>query len=516
MAKPGRAEAHRLRVAGLLLAEGYAIREVVHTSGGIELDVVAVDFSPLLERHVTVVVCVPEGRAGPPLSDRIVWAAGARRLGGASHAIVASARRVDGSARALAERLGVLLAGPSELDRRERAAAWEARSLAPQALRPSDLSSSRKVAAQPPELVRIAEWAISDGWLRDAAATTKRALSALRLLQEYWSAAKSEPDRAVVRELADQAIVLLALALVDLTGRHLRSDGRMFEQQLLDELAEGVADIETLRALSRHVDSYLMRVLTGEGVAPAQAVERLGVFDPQPPPYADQLLEVVERLAARPADAARLPAILIARTRQRARSLELPLTASHGGQTGLIDGESAEPLLRLVAAFLRGQAGVGDALLEPLLKVRRAELERLPEAATRVPADDPARQRLHPPPLESDSPGEESALTPDEVGHELTVDGDAVGRLKIGVRNRGDVARRVVRATVTLKDTAPVLAEAPVVIAAGSAEQLAFDVDAAALRPEGGRVSVSALDDDGCEHRLKLRYTETGVVRTAD
>jgi hypothetical protein len=105
----------------------------------------------------------------------------------------------------------------------------------------------------------------------------------------------------------------------------------------------------------------------------------MGLFEPQPPSYAEPLTELVERLARQPQAASKMVQLADCRYAEF-------LGASDSPEARL--GSVAEPerLNRLVASFLEGQFGVPEALLRPLRSVgNHTALNLLEEPSRKAP-----------------------------------------------------------------------------------------------------------------------------------
>jgi hypothetical protein len=154
-----------------------------------------------------------------------------------------------------------------------------------------------------------------------------------------------------------EAIVGCMLALTRVASLGYRQPEEVLARTLYEKLSEGLADYDSLRAISRQVDKVIAASLSKLDVDPARVPEVLGAFEPRPPGYLEPLTELVERLARRPADAAQLAQLADSRY------------ASWLGADSSKEPEGKEGtarLLRLVAAFLELQIEVPEEMLAPL------------------------------------------------------------------------------------------------------------------------------------------------------
>jgi hypothetical protein len=386
-----------LQVARLLSTEGFVVRRDVQLAPQLEvpatsLDLLAVRVDPGLQVSTAIVGCVTAGGRNPRSpADKILWLAGARELLGAERVVMTTGKTATTQLRSLAERLRVDLISAEDLERRERAAGLHG---AP----PSGPADERMILRQDQvgrdvgkddELARVWRFVGSESWFLDDVVVVKRALGALRLLARRYEAHGDPRPAKPIAWLAHQAQLCLVFALVRTAGRALRTPPHAFTQTFVEQLSEGIASFAALREISRQVDRFLMAVLSRAETPPAQAAESLGVFDPQPPSYAEPLVELLERLAGEPLVAASMPRTLD----WRIASVELGEEPQHPQGVPSNDGVGRQ--LRLVAAFLRGQLGVPEPLLEPLLVAAPTDhprgkiLSAPPESSAGAPSEQP-------------------------------------------------------------------------------------------------------------------------------
>jgi len=363
---------YECRVARLLHHEGALVRRAVdlqlHFGEKLmvtDVDVLAISFSPTLQRHVTVCECkTGTGKSAPSAGDRLLWSTGVRQLvPGADHHMVAMVKTAKDPSRQLARRLGAELVDERDLARRESILGLSRTDLSgPHDPAMVDLAE-RVVdfARRDDELKRVCDFVVSEFWFLDTVYGLKRALGALRLLGRRWHENLPHDEGEAIQWLVQETLVATVLALADVAGASYRQPSDVFQRDLNRRLAEGVASYEALEALSTTVDQYLVRVLRQAGVDPTRYVGALGALNPEPPAYAEPLAEVLHRLASAPRA-----------TSEIARVVDERLAALRGSPVppsapALPDMRKASALLVTVATFLRAQVKLPDELLRPLM-----------------------------------------------------------------------------------------------------------------------------------------------------
>jgi hypothetical protein len=217
------------------------------------------------------------------------------------------------------------------------------------------------VAKKDDDLKRVWTFVRSDFWFSDEVYGVKRALGALRLLGKRWHPDLPQAEAAAVQWLAEEAVAAVVVAAVRLAGDAYRQPPEVFERQLEERLAEGIAPFNVLRTMSKELDRYVMAVLAEAGVDPAGQLDRLGALDPKPPTYTESLVEVLHRLASAPHITAELPRLYDEHLASHRGSA--PPVSGVGG----VEAERGSLMLQTFAAFLRGQIRVPDDLMRPLL-----------------------------------------------------------------------------------------------------------------------------------------------------
>jgi hypothetical protein len=363
-------ELYAQRVARLLVYEGHLVRRSVDLRAhfgadfkNTEIDIFALRLDETLAATVTLGDCRATGERGAlGAGERALRSVGLRRLAGAQHSFIASIKPASPQVRRIAEQLSVAVIDEHDLARREEAFHIERDS--PWGPADERLWRGAKevslIATGDEDLKRIWWFVRSEFWFAQEVVGLKRGLGALRLLARRHGEGHSRELSGTLRWLAHQTQACVVLALVRIAGRALSTPPKQFTERLLEQLSEGVASFDALREISRQVDHYLMVVLRQAGVAPAQSAEALGVFEPQPPPYTEPLLELITRMAAEPIQCRELPRLLD----WQIASVELDEPLGLRSWPGLDRG--AGRLLRLVRAFLRGQLALPEDLLQPL------------------------------------------------------------------------------------------------------------------------------------------------------
>jgi hypothetical protein len=409
--KPTKGDLLELRLARLLFAEGSFVRRSVdlRTEFGSEftvtdIDVYALRFSPDLSNQLLIAECKSGlSRNAPRAADRLLWGRGVQDLLGADRHLVVTARGVGADTRALASRLGSGVLNETDIERREQ-------TLAIDGATPYGSHDPALFGLQAhfydaikghEDLKRAWRFVHSEGWLAEPVAALKRALGACQLLSRRYGEDTTEAEEAAIGWLLWQAVLVFTVALVRIAGERYRQPDEIFGPWLIDQLSGGDVPAAVLERLSKDVDEYLLQLLGRLGASPAEQVSALGVLAPQPPRYADPLMELVRRFAAEPAAASSVPRLLDWRVAETALNERL-----HAPWAPV--DRSAERLLRLVGAFLRGQGSVRALLLGPLdnngasnESVTTNVREEVPEEATSGSFDASGQLELDPPKQEA-------------------------------------------------------------------------------------------------------------------
>lgn len=360
-------ELFEARVARLLYWEGAVVRRRVNLESTFnekfnvtDVDVLALRFSANLDVQVTAGECkTTEAKNAPSAADRLLWLSGIKVLVGADRALLATTRPASNVIRALATRLDTEVLDERDIARRERVLGLG--SEAGYGSHDSSLIQPGKAvfqaAKRDDDLRRIYWFSRSELWLAPPILGLKKALGACRLLGSRWSERLPPEERRCVEYLAQDILVGLTVALVRIAGTAYRQPEDVFAGWLAERLAEGVADYRALEELSKSFDKLVLAVLSDAGVDPSRGVRALGSFMPQPPPYAESLTELLQRLAAAPGASANLPRLADWRYGNPGLG---PRTAI----APIPDSDESDRLLRLVLAFLEGQIRVPGAMFD--------------------------------------------------------------------------------------------------------------------------------------------------------
>jgi len=373
MASAPKGPVFECRVARLLHHEGAFVRRAVDLQMHFgepftvtDVDVLALTFSPSLQRQVTVGECkTTEARSAPSSADRLLWGAGVRRLvPGADRHMLATVKLASDRVRALARRLGAEVVDERDLARREKLLGLDPDDLSgPHD--PAFIDAEKKVfgfVKRDDELKRVWSFVRSDFWFLDEVYGLKRALGALQLLARRWHADLPAAEADAVRWLVEEGLASVVVSMIGVAGDCYRQPPDVFERNLNHRLAEGMVPYGVMQQISKEVDKYLLAALREAGVDPAGKLDLLGALEPKPPLYAEPLMEVLERLASATRATAELGRLLDERIAVRRGS---PVPASAPAVPQATHGSL---LLETIATFLRAQVKLSDDLLVPMLE----------------------------------------------------------------------------------------------------------------------------------------------------
>jgi hypothetical protein len=398
---------YELRLARLLYDEGAFVRRAIDLNMRFGEDLTVTDLDILALRFADdfgMSLMIGEsksaqGKKGAKLADRLLWISGLRMLVDADEAFVATTKRASDRVRGLAERLDIGVIDERDLLHRERIRGLDDQShWGP--YDPRLLERQREVydsVRSNQELKRVYWFIRSEFWLLDATTCVKRAFGAMRVLRKFWGDHLGEEERGSLQWLARHLQVNIVVGLVRLAGRSYREEPRKSGDWLLREFASGPnLDYETMTKLSQDIDRYVTAVLTDLKADPGKHVGALGAFNPTPPPYAEPLIEVVERLAEAPAASIQLPRLVD----RRLATAELNETSMDLRLREDIESE-CDRLLRLIGTFIMGQLSAPPDLLDHLLGASKERGTKssgstaAPEArGGGFPADDEPSSRL--------------------------------------------------------------------------------------------------------------------------
>lgn len=359
------------RVAQVWFWEGYYARRGINMQGHYDpepllvtdLDLLSYSFAPNLGRSKHIgEVKTGTGRSAPKPLDRIIWLRGLRELVGADSAELTSGIAPSRRARELARGLGITAQAISDLERREDAAhirdVNNIGAHGPQAL--GIIKAVHKYCSSDPELERAFWFLRSEVWFLDPITAVKRLIGLTRLLGRRWAPAIDDDDNRTLRWLFAEAASAFTLNAVTVAGYAHSVEHSEFAVLIAERLSEGVVPAHLMRRLALDIDKYLGGVLATAGAPSSVRVSAMGAFQPKPPDYTESLIELCSRLAATPAASRELPRQLDLLVFERlVHRRHLPANAV--ARIGLA-ADSAARLVRLVAAFLRSQAGTPDVL----------------------------------------------------------------------------------------------------------------------------------------------------------
>jgi hypothetical protein len=338
-----------------------------------DLDVLGYSFESSLKHH-KLIGEVKTGTAAktPRPLDRALWMRGLRELVGAEGGEVTTAFRSSLAIRDVCKRLGVTVQHLDDLETREL------RLNIPQF---SDVGSVGETIAllkkdvqalvKSDQVLERGFWFLtSEVWFLEPFDALKRTLGLVRELSKTWPPDSHPEAMKVARWFFAEAIAVITLNLAILAGQANSMDAKTFEDTASAQLASGDVPFFAVRKLSERFDEYLGKLLSSLDAPADIRTTAMGAFLPTPPDYTGPLLELISRMASDAAGTARLPrqldAVIFERlVRQRQISPDL------ARRLGL--SPSTERLVRLVAAFLRGQfslpSPVDTALTQPLVSV---------------------------------------------------------------------------------------------------------------------------------------------------
>jgi hypothetical protein len=265
-----------------------------------DLDLLAYEVSPQLE----LIKTIGEAKSGTGKSadkplDRAIWLSGLMRFVQADRATLVTAIKPSTRVRETVRSLGVRAIGTDEIARWE--VAWLPDALAdcgsqgPTAFQ--DAEQTRVRCKAEPELERVYWFLRSEVWFLDEWQATKRLIGALDRLQPWWTPNLDDADAAALRWLYAEAISVLVLNIVALTGRSWAIASSDWTSVVADRLSEGAVPAHHMRALADSFDRFLGRALKEAKASNTLLVESMGAFRPSPPDWAQPLIELIERLS---------------------------------------------------------------------------------------------------------------------------------------------------------------------------------------------------------------------------
>jgi hypothetical protein len=394
-----------VRVAQAWFWDGYYVRrgiDLQHRFGSevslvTDLDVLGFSFESSLKHHKYIGE-VKTGRSGntPRPLDRALWMRGLRELIGAESGEVTTAFTTSIAVRDACKRLGATVQHLDDLAAREtRLQIAQFNDIGSQGDTIASLRKEVQSFVKADRMLERAYWfLVSEVWFLEPFDALKRTLGLIRELGKVWPPETHQEAIQAARWFFAEAISIATLNLAIVTGDALTMDARTFQETAMAQLASGDLPSYAIRNISDRIDEYVSKLLTSLDAPAEFRISAMGAFLPLPPEYSEPLLELVSRLAAESVATARLPrqldAVLFERLVRR-RNLSHQLVR----RLGLTPG--AERLIRLLAAFLRGQfmlpGPVDKVLTTPILdEVQLADADVQPSLFPAGPeaADHPA------------------------------------------------------------------------------------------------------------------------------
>lgn len=368
-----------VRVAQLWFWEGYFARRGIdlrrhyHPEPLVvtDLDLLAYHFSPMLEWSKTIGESKSgTGKNAPKPLDRVVWLRGLRELIGANAAELTSTNPPSARARELARTLGVRAQSDKDVERREKeidvALVDDVGAHGRQAF--IDAKWVHAHCGKDRDLERAYWFLRSEVWFLDELTAAKRLIGLYRQLSSRWVGEIEDADARALRWLLAETVSVFTLNTVAVSASVLVEDETLFSARVEERLSAGVASADALRRISADVDKYVAGLLVAAKAPASVRAEALGALHPRAPDWTEQYIDLLRRVASSPAAARELPrrvdVVAFERLVRRRH------VADHvAKRLGLEDADTGR-LIRLIAAFLRSQAGhvavVDKALTAPL------------------------------------------------------------------------------------------------------------------------------------------------------
>jgi len=355
-----------VRVAQAWFWDGYYVRrgvDVQHRFGAdvstvTDLDLLAFSLDQALTPH-TYVGEVKSGKSNntPKPLDRTLWVRGLRELVDAEGGEVTTAFRPSVSVREFARRIGIVIQHIDDLAAREaRLAVNDVADVGSQGDTIAQLLKQVQAHSKTePELERAYWFLRSEVWFLDAFDALKRTLGLLRQLQTRWPSDADQEGARTARWMFAEAISIMTLQLSRIAGFANSMDAASFFELAADKLSTGDLPSHAIRRLSERFDEYIAKLLAATDASAEVRATAMGAFAPTPPDYMEPLLELIYRLSMNASAASQLPrqmdAIMFERLVRRRNFNSVT-------KERLALDSTCERLVRLVAAFLRGQLGL--------------------------------------------------------------------------------------------------------------------------------------------------------------
>lgn len=396
--------AAEIRVAQAWFWDGYYVRRGIDlqyrfgddVSTVTDVDILGYSFDPSLVHHKRIgEVKTGATKNTPRPLDRALWMRGLLQLLGAESGEVTTAFKSSGTVRDMCRKLGITVQSLNDLAAREdRLYISHFDDLGSQGPTIALLCKEVSRLVKSDSILERGYWFLaSEVWFLEPFDALKRTLGLIAGLATRWPADNHPDALKVARWFFAEAVSVTTLNLAVIAGEANTMDDAVFRQTAAARLASGDIPFHALRALSDRVDTYLGKILAQLNAPNDIRVSAIGGLMPLPPDYTDPLLELISRLAADANATAQLPRqidALIFERLVRRRELSAPLRSrlqiTHG----------TERLIRLIAAFLRGQMALPNVVVRALttpLESAQGTREATGQSALFEPSDEP------PPPL---------------------------------------------------------------------------------------------------------------------
>ena len=370
-----------MRVARLWFWEGYFSRCSINLKRHYhpepllvtDIDLLAYDFGPCLQVRRTIgEVKSGRGRSAPKPLDRIIWLRGLREVIGVDHAELVSSISPSPRARSLARSIGISAQSLADLERRERSTnileVEEAGAHGIRAFIERDWVHKHCSTSQ--ELERAFWFLRSEVWFQDEVTACKRLIGLFRQLGSMWTPEIEDEDSRALRWLLAETVSVFTLNAVAVASEVVRSEPELLASELGDRLSGGLAPADVMRRIAVNVDKFVGGLLNVAQAPPTLVTEAMGAMHPEPPPWTEQFVEFVSRLASMRENACVLPRqmdlLVHERIVWRREVTQIPFD-----RLALADPEAGR-LIRLVAAFLRSQAADVEVVDRALSTALRA------------------------------------------------------------------------------------------------------------------------------------------------
>jgi hypothetical protein len=332
-----------------------------------DLDLLAIELSAQLVPSKTIGEAKSgTGKSAPKPLDRSIWVAGLMRLVGAQRGELVTAVSPSRVVRDTAAALGVRAFGVDELARWERSHITDA--LADVGAHGqtayTHAERTRIICRNQPALERVYWFLRSEVWFLGPWLATKRLLGAAQKLRKWWTPQIDDDEAAALRWLYAETTSVLTLQLVALVGEYLATSSGEWRERVADRLAEGSIPAHQMKQLATSFDSYLARVLSETDASATLKTESIGAFHPQPPPWTEPLIELIERLANVPGlgDLPRHTDLVMHERLVHRRHVSDEAV----NRLGAVEAAELDRVRRVIAAFLRVCVDLPEAVHKAL------------------------------------------------------------------------------------------------------------------------------------------------------